>query len=127
MIIKFEFDASLLSLVKAENSAFAVSVPEGSVGVNLASTSPVTLASSGFLSRAEFETVADVTGREFSIGIENITISESATSADLLTTTNVIAFNASPSADFDGDGTVGFPDFLTFAGSFRGKPGRFPV
>ena len=122
-VLRFRFDASLVSFVKAENSAFGLSVPEGSVGVNLASTSPVTLGASGFLARAEFRTVANVTGREFSIGVERVTIAESATSSDDLTMTSVIRFNATLSADFDGDGTVGFSDFLAFAGSFGASRG----
>ena len=124
-IIRFDFDASLVTYIKAENNAFPLSIPEGSVGVNLASTSPVSLASSGFLARAEFETAADVTGREFSIGVERVTIAESVTSSDDLTTGSVITFNApgSTSPDFDGDGTVGFPDFLAFAGSFGASRG----
>ncbi len=123
--IRFDFDASLVTYVKSEKSAFDLSIPEGSVGVNLASTSPVTLASSGFLARAEFETAADVTGREFTIGVEKVTITESATSSDELTTGSVITFNAAGSAspDFDGDGTVGFPDFLAFAGGFGSSQG----
>ena len=113
--LKFDFDASLVRFVKAENSAFGISVTERG---NLGSRSPVTLASSGFLARAEFETVADVTGREFSIGIERVTLAESVTSSDVLRTTSVIVFNATPSPDFDGDGTVGFSDLLIFAASF---------
>ena len=123
MVLRFAFDASLVRFVKAENSAFALAVPEGSVGVNLASLSPVTLATSGFLARAEFETVADVTGREFSIGIERVTIAENLTSSDDLRTSSVIRFNAMPSPDFDGDGMVGFSDFLAFAGSFGSSQG----
>lgn len=124
-IIRFDFDASLVTYVKSEKSAFDLSIPEGSVGVNLASTAPVTLARSGFLARAEFETAADVTGREFTIGVEKVTIAESATSTDELTTGSVITFNATGSAspDFDGDGTVGFPDFLAFAGGFGSSQG----
>ena len=118
IVIKFDFDAALLAFVKAENSAFSLSLPEGSIGTNLASGAPAALASSGFQARAEFETVADVTGREFSIGIETVTVAESATSSDEITTTNVITFNALPSPDIDGDGTVGFSDFLIFAGVF---------
>ncbi len=121
--LKFDFDPSLLTYVKAENSAFALSVPEGSVGVNLAATSPVTLASSGFLARAEFETVADVSGREFAIGIESATLAESSVSSDVLRTSRETSFNSAPSPDFDGDGTVGFSDFLAFAGSFGSSPG----
>ncbi len=123
MIIKFDFDASLLSFAKAENSAFGLSVPEGSVGVNLAATSPVTLASSGFLARAEFSTVADVTGREFSIGIESVTLAESPTSSDELSTGSEVTFNAAPSPDFDGDNHVGFADFLVFASVFGSRQG----
>ncbi|MDE3000873.1 MAG: leucine-rich repeat domain-containing protein [Gemmatimonadota bacterium] len=125
VVIRFDFDPSLVTYVKAENSAFGLSIPEGSVGVNLASTTPVTLARSGFLARAEFETAADVTGREFSIGVERVTIAESATSSDDLATRSVITFNAAGSAspDFDGDGTVSLSDFLAFAGSFGSSQG----
>ncbi len=123
IIIKFNFDASLIAFIGAENSAFALSVPEASVGVNLAATSPVTLPPSGFLARAEFETVADVTGREFSIGIETVTLAENVTSQDELKTTATIMFNSTPSPDFDGDGTVGFSDFVLFARNFGTQVG----
>ncbi len=123
VILKFDFDASLVSFVKAENTAFALSLPEGSIGAALAATSPATLASSGFLARAEFETVADVTGRAFSIGIESVTLAENSTSSDVLRTSSEISFNTAPSPDFDGDGTVGFSDFLTFAGAFGSSQG----
>lgn len=123
MIIKFDFDASLVSFVKAENSAFGLSVRAGSVGTNFAGTSLVTLAPSGFLARAEFETVANVTGTAFTIGIESVTLAESSTSSDEITTASEIGFNATRSPDFDGDGTVGFPDFLAFAGSFGTSQG----
>ena len=121
--LKFEFDASLLSYVKAENSAFPLAIPDVSVGTNLAAMALVTLAPSGFLARAEFETVVDVTGREFAIGIESVTLAESSASQDELTTTSEISFNAMPSPDFDGDGTVGFSDFLAFASGFGTQQG----
>ncbi len=123
MTLKFEFDASLLTYVKAENSAFSLAIPDASVGTNLAALAPVTLAASGFLARAEFETVVDVTGREFAIGIAMVTLAESSTSEDELTTTSKISFNATPSPDFDGDGTVGFSDFLAFASKFGTQRG----
>ncbi len=81
------------------------------------------MAPSGFLARAEFGTVADVAGREFSIGIAMVTLAETTTLRDVLTTTNVITFNTSPSPDFDGDGTVGFNDFLLLAGQFGKQRG----
>ena len=123
MILKFDFDASLLSFVKAENSAFPLILLEGTVGANLVTGNPVTLASSGFLARAEFTTVSDVTGREFSIGIESVTLAESTTSSDRLTTSGEVTFNAASSPDFDGDGTVGFSDFLVFASAFGSRKG----
>ena len=124
MSLKFDFDPSLLTYVKAENSAFPLAIPDASVGTNLAATTPATLAASGFLGRAEFETVANVTGREFSIGIESVTLAESSASQDELTTTSEIGFNATPSPDFDGDGTVGFSDFIAFASKFGTRRGE---
>ena len=123
MVLKFDFDASLLAFIEAENSAFPLSLPEGSVGTNFATRTPITLAPSGFLARAEFETVADVTAQEFSIGIETVTLAESITSSEVLTSANVITFNATASPDFDGDGTVGFSDFVQFASRFGVQQG----
>ena len=122
MEFKFDFDPSLVAFVKVENNVFPVRLSPSI----LAALPGVTLAPSGFLARAEFETVADVTGREFSIGVEKVTISESETSSRDLTTTSAIAFNATPatrSPDFDNDGTVGFSDFLAFAGRFGTSAG----
>ncbi len=109
--VKFDFDASLLTFSKAENSAFAFTIPEAT-GMHFAATSPVTLDASGFLVRAEFITAVDVAGREFSIGIESVTLAESISSSDEITTTNAIAFNATPkpasfSLSLDMDGAAG--------------------
>ncbi len=124
MQIRFDFDASVLTFVKAENSAFVFNLPQPT-GTDFAGTSPVNLGSSGFLTRAEFTTATNVTGREFSIGIASVTLSESTTSRDVLTTTNRIEFNATTARtpDFDGDGTVGFSDFLAFAGQYGSSRG----
>ena len=123
IVIKFAFDAAVLKFVKAENSAFGITVPEASVGTNFAATTLVTLAPSGFLARAEFSSVVDVTGRELSIGVAMVKLAESSASIDELTTTSEISFNATPSPDFDGNGTVGFSDFLEFAGKFGTQRG----
>ena len=114
VVIKFDFDASVLKVDKVENSAFPSPFVDAT-GATFLSISPVTLPQSGFLARAEFTTVADVTGREFSIGIATVSLQ-----TDDITdiTTNVISFNANPSPDFDGDGTVGIPDFLQFVNHF---------
>ena len=128
--LRFDFDATLLTFVRAENSAFAFNRPQ-TTGTDFAAGSPVPLPSSGFLARAEFTTATDVTGREFSIGLASVTLSENLLVDDTLTTTNRIAFNAmtAPTPDFDGDGTVGFSDFLAFAGRYgtRQGDGRYQV
>ena len=121
--IEFNFDASVLQFSKAENSAFAFILPEPPTATNLAAVAPVNLPASGFLARAEFTTAVDVTGREFSIGIRRVTFAESASSSDVITTTDVIKFNAAPSPDFDGDGMVGIPDFLLFVDVFGSSQG----
>ena len=121
--IEFDFDASLLSFVKAENSAFPLTLPEGSTVMHFATRNPATLASSGFLARAEFTTASDVTGRGFSIGIESVTLAESTTSSDELATTTAISFNSAPSPDLDGDDYVGFSDFLIFVSVFGSRQG----
>ena len=118
--ITFDFKAEELKLDKVENSAFLFAIPEAT-GVIFAATAPVTLPGSGFIGRAEFSTVVDVTGREFTLGIKSVTLAESAASSDVVTTTNKISFNANntdPSADFDGNGVVGVPDFLLFVDHF---------
>ena len=120
--IDFDFKAEELKLDKVENSAFLFAIPEPT-GVNFAATAPVTLLASGFIGRAEFSTVADVTGQEFTLGIKQVTLAESAASSDVITTTDTISFNAMISPDFDGDGTVGFSDFLAFAGRYGARQG----
>ncbi len=124
MQLRFDFDASLLTFVKAENRAFAFNLPHPT-GTDFAATSPVRLASSGFLTRAEFTTATDVAGREFSIGLGLVTLSESLSSSDTLTTTSRISFNVPTTStpDFDGDGMVGFSDFLAFAGRYGAQRG----
>ena len=126
MQLRFDFDATLLTFVKAENSAFSFNVPQPT-GTDFAAFPGIRLASSGFLTRAEFTTVTDVTGREFSIGLALVTLSESVASRDTLTTTNRISFNVptptTPTPDFDGDKMVGFSDFLAFVRHYGTRQG----
>lgn len=123
--VEFDFDASVLKFEKAENSAFLFAIPEAT-GTNFASGTPVTLPASGFLVRAEFTTVVDVTGREFFIGIKRVFLSDRVGLENVvtITTADKIAFNAPTSTpDFDGDGMVGFADFLQLAGVFGSSRG----
>ncbi len=127
VVIKFDFDASVLKVAKVENSAFSPILDDK--GATFLALSPVTLPPSGFLARAEFSTVTDVTGRAFTLGIATISLQASSTSKDDVTTTDVISFNANNtnlSPDFDGNGVVGIPDFLQFVdhfGTSRGDAG----
>ncbi len=124
MQLQFAFDATLLTFVKAENRAFVFNVPQPT-GTDFAAFSPVRLASSGFLARAEFTTAPDVTGREFSIGLGLVTLSESLSSSDTLTTTSRISFNVPTTStpDFNGNGKVDFPDFLAFVAQYGARRG----
>ncbi len=135
MNVEFDFKAEELRLDKVENSAFQFAIPEPT-GVNFAATAPVTLPQSGFIGRAEFSTVLDVTGREFHLGIKKVLlIEESLSSSDAIVPEamamlSTISFNKTvsnpgdfdaPTAvdeDFDGNGRVGDEDFSLFAAVF---------
>ncbi len=98
--IEFDFKAEELKLDKVENSAFLFSIPEPT-GVNFAGTAPVSLPESGFIGRAEFSTVADVTNQEFYLGIKAVTLAESAASSDviapeMMAMMSTINFNVKP-------------------------------
>ncbi len=123
MILRFGFDASLLSFEKVLTGAFALSLPEGSVGNCLAAQSPITLASSQFPARAESEILSDRTVQSSSIGVEPVLLADNPTSSDELRTSSEITFSTALSPDFNGDGTVGFSDFLMFAGVFGSRQG----
>ena len=98
--IEFDFDAAVLKFDGAANPAFQFPIPEAT-GINLAGTTPVTLPESGFLARAEFSTVVDVTDKEFYLGIKAVTLAESATSSDviapeMMAMMSTINFNVAP-------------------------------
>ncbi|MDE0085448.1 MAG: dockerin type I domain-containing protein [Candidatus Poribacteria bacterium] len=121
--VEFGIDASVLTYVKTENSAFVGLTRQIGHGVIFLPNAPVTLPASGFLARAEFITAVDVTDREFSIGIKKVLlIAEGQTSSEEITTTEVIRFNA-PSPDFNEDGIVNIPDFLLFVDVFGTEEG----
>ena len=133
----FDFNTSLLRFNRAENNAFVFALPQPD-GTNFANASSVILSPSGFLARAEFTTVADVTGQAFSIGIKSVTLAENSTSTDIITSSSTISFNGATTdtgiqdvvepiaGDLDFDGDVDIADFLTFAENF-GKTGPVPT
>ena len=105
--IEFDFKSEELKLDKVENSAFLFNIPEPT-GVNFAATAPVTLPESGFIGRAEFSTVADVTGVEFYLGIKSVTLAESAASSDviapeMMAMMSTINFNVAPRLEASAD------------------------
>ena len=103
VVVIFDFDPAILTFDKAENSAFAFVVPEpDSNGTNFASATPVTLPESGFIARAEFTTLVDVTDKEFTLGIKMVTLAQNVVLIDEITTTNVISFNEPTSSGFAG-------------------------
>ena len=117
LLVKFDFDSSVLAFVKAESGAFGFNIPQAT-GTYFAATEDVNLPASGFLARGEFKTVSDVTGREFSIGIDVVTLAESQNSSNDIKTTKVISFNAIlPPATFslslDGNTAAGDQSFTT--------------
>ena len=114
MVIEFDFDASVLTYVEVRSSAFPIILSNDATGTALAVIPPAPLSESGFLGRAEFTTSVDVTGREFSIGIKRVVLAEGPMSSDDITTTEVIAFNAPSSPDFNGDGIVDLLDYDLF-------------
>ncbi len=103
--IEFDFKAEELKLDKVENSAFLFAIPEAT-GINFAGTAPVTLPESGFIGRAEFSTVADVTDKEFYLGIKAVTLAETASLSDviapeMMSMMSTINFNVKPRLEAD--------------------------
>ena len=100
LLVKFDFDSSVLAFVKAESGAFGFNIPQAT-GTYFAATNNVVLPASGFLARGEFKTLVDVTNRPLSIGIDVVTLSESQTVSNDIRTTKVISFNSTtPPATF---------------------------
>ena len=93
LLVKFDFDSSVLAFVKAESGAFGFNIPQAT-GTYFAATNNVVLPASGFLARGEFKTLVDVTNRPFSIGIDVVTLAESQTVSNDIRTTKVISFNS---------------------------------
>ncbi len=113
--IEFDFKAEELKLDKVENSAFAFIIPEAT-GANLAGTAPVTLPESGFLGRAEFSTVADLTDKEFYLGIKSVTLAAGATpdlqdtiTPEMMAMMSTISFNVAPKLVLVGESPVKVP------------------
>ena len=102
-IVIFDFDPAILTFDKAENSAFQFAVPEpDKTGTNFVTNPPVTLLESGFLARAEFTTAVDVTDKAFTLGIKMVSLAQSVSVIDEITTTNVISFNEPVTGEFEG-------------------------
>ena len=112
--IEFDFDTTLLRLVQASPG---ITSHDRAAILPLA---PFTLPESSFLMRVEFATVVDVTNREFTLGIKAVTLTQTASLSDEITTESVIWFNmpTSNKGDFDGNSVVNIEDFLIFIRGF---------
>ena len=137
LVVEFDFNTSLLRFIEAENKAFLFDNPPlYGIGVHFTDIAPVMLSPSGFLARAEFTTVTDVTGQEFSIGIRRVALIERVGSVDVIAPPNTVLFNSTTTGtenlvkpipgDLDFDGDVDFADFLIFTENF-GKTGPVPT
>ena len=93
---------------------------------------PAANLTNGHLATVTFTTASDVTGMEFQVGASVSNLAAASGGTDMLTAAMPLTFNArtpTPTLDFDGDGTVGFSDFLAFSGQYgssRGD-GRYQV
>ncbi len=103
--IEFDYDDTVLKFEAGTNSPFPLVIDAklvpGLTGPKLGSAVPVTLSESGFLVRAEFSTVADVTDKEFYLGIKSVTLAENTTSSDviapeMMSMMSTINFNVKP-------------------------------
>ena len=79
----------------------------------------------GYLATVTLTTVSDVTGTEFTVSASiNVADGTNIGETDMLTAATPLTFNAmGPTPDFDSDGTVGFSDFLAFAGRYGAQRG----
>ena len=121
--IVFDFKSEELKLDKVENSAFLVAIPEAD-GCRFRNDCTCHLAIFRFFGRAEFSTVVDVTGREFTLGIKSGYACRKC-GVERRNSQQQMRSRLMPhsSPDFDGDGTVGFSDFLQFAGQYGAHQG----
>ena len=109
--IVFDVDTSVITLTGAP-TGFLIS---GGNTASLLSITPVSMPASASFT---FTTATDVTGVEFSIGISSISLAGAPLAGVPLPAALMFnnANNANP--DFDGDGTIGIPDFLQFVNHF---------
>ncbi len=95
--------------------------------VSLGGFPPGVALPNGYLGTVTLTTTSDVTGTEFTVSASiNVADGTSPFATDMLTAATPLTFNAStqtPTPDFNGDGTVGFADFLEFAGQFGTRRG----
>ena len=79
---------------------------------------------SHYLGTVTLTTTSDVTNVAFTVSASmNVGDGTNIGETDMLTAATPLTFNAGPTPDFDGDGTVGFSDFLPFAGQYGTQRG----
>jgi hypothetical protein len=125
---KVEPDISTISGIAAQLGAATLS--DGTVSFTLASLSGVAV-DKGYVGQIEFKTLDGFQG-ETEIVLTKAEIGDASTFGNVATTPNssvVIRSDSAsrPTPDFDGDGSVGFRDFILFAQFYGKDPSTFGV
>ena len=140
--IAFDIDESILELgISSKSKKFDFIIQKGTA-IWLAALGRFYLDDPGYVATASFKVIADVTNKEFSIGIKEVTIAEGAGLSETIHSTAKVFFNSSipiPPApiprtllqatqdslnmakqgDINFDGIVNFADFLILTQNFN--------
>ena len=129
--VRFEYDASQVVYEASENGDV---LPNGQVleengtnptfvKVSFASLGSRATVAMGLVGTIHFRTTADFTGTTIRLTLAELGRGGAIERLPLNVNIELLAGTVAPSPDFDGDGRVGFSDFLTFAESFGTQQG----
>ena len=120
---ELSFDTDLLTVKSVTVGAgFPFTATTASISIGILPPAHLT---NGHFATVTFTTASDVTGMEFQVGA-SVNLAAASGGTDMLTAAMPLTFNArtpTPTLDFDGDGTVGFSDFLAFSGQYGSSRG----
>ena len=114
------FDTNMLTVKSAAGTQGLVVLGTAAKTVSFGGFPPGITLPNGYLGTVTLTTTSDVTNMSFTVSASmNVADGTNIGQTDMLTAATPLSFNTTPPAltpDFDGDGTVGFSDFLAFAG-----------
>ena len=121
----FSIDTNRLTVKSATATPGLSVLGTTATTVSLGGFPPGVALPNGYLGTVTLTTTSDVTGTEFTVSASiNVADGTNIGETDMLTAATPLTFNAmGPTPDFNGDGTVGFADFLAFAGQFGTRRG----